>query len=93
MGGWFLLLPLWAAAGGAVLILASLWSPADVRLKIVVVMYLAAFCVVGHSFNSYWGLMTGPTWGLAAVYGLGGLHRLTRDALRLSRHEAESTPQ
>lgn len=76
MGGWFLLLPLWAAAIGAVIILASLWSCADLHLKVVVGIYMLAFCFVGHSFNGYWGLMTGPIWGLAAVYGLTGLHRL-----------------
>lgn len=80
MGGWYLVLPLWTAAIGAVIIVASLWSPADLHLKIVVAIYLAAFCLVGHSFNSYWGLMTGPTWGLATVYGFMGLRRLVREA-------------
>jgi hypothetical protein len=80
MGGWFLILPLWMAAIAAPIILASLWSPAERHLKIVVAVYFAAFCIVGHSFNNYWGLMTGPTWGLAAVYGLDGLHRLIRTA-------------
>jgi hypothetical protein len=80
MGGWFLALPRWTAAIGAVLILASLWSAADLRLKLFVGFYVAAFCVAGHTFNSYWGLMTGPSWGLAIVYGVPGLRRLVREA-------------
>jgi hypothetical protein len=80
MGGWFLVLPLWTAAIAAVVVLASLWSPADRHLKAVVGLYLAGFCVVGQPFNTYWGLMTGPTWGVAAVYGLMGLRHLVREA-------------
>jgi hypothetical protein len=83
MGGWYLVLPAWAAAFGAIPILASLWSTADLRLKLLVAIYVAAFCFVGHSFNGYWGLMTGPSWGLASVYGLDALHRLaTRAVIR-----------
>jgi hypothetical protein len=80
MGGWFLLLPAWVAAIGAVLVLASLWGPADRRLKAMVLIYLLGFCVVGQSFNTYWGLMTGPSWALAAVYGLIGMQRLVTSA-------------
>jgi hypothetical protein len=81
MGGWFLVLPPWVAAVGAVVVLASLWGPADVRLKAMVLIYLVGFCVVGQSFNTYWGLMTGPSWALATVYGLMGLQRLIIGAL------------
>lgn len=70
MGGWSLLLPLWAAAVGAVLVVASLWSRAGRHLKALVVLYVAGFFVVGHSFNDYWGLMTGPAWSLAMTHGL-----------------------
>jgi len=80
MGGWFLLLPSWVAAIGAVLVLASLWGPADRRLKAMVLIYLLGFCVVGQSFNTYWGLMTGPSWALAMVYGTMGLQHLLKDA-------------
>jgi hypothetical protein len=80
MGGWHLVLPLWTAAVSAVIIVASLWSPADIHLKVVVAMYMGLFCIVGHSFNSYWGLMTGPSWGLATVYGFMGLRRLVHAA-------------
>jgi hypothetical protein len=80
MGGWFLILPLWTAAVGAVVMAATLWSSADPHLKIAVAVYMIAFCIVGHSFNDYWGLMTGPAWGLAAVYGVGGLKHLLRSA-------------
>lgn len=80
MGGWFLLLPLWTAAVGAVVVLAALWAPATGHLKMVVITYMLGFCIVGQPFNNYWGLMTGPTWGLAIAYGLRGLHRLIRSA-------------
>jgi hypothetical protein len=80
MGGWYLMLPWWMAAVGAVVVLASLWGPADRHLKTMVLMYLIGFCIVGQSFNTYWGLMTGPTWSLAMVYGLLGLSRLLRAA-------------
>jgi hypothetical protein len=88
MGGWFLVLPLWAAAVGAVIILASVWSPADLHLRVMVALYMAAFCFVGHSFNDYWGLMTGPTWGLAALYGVIGLKNLFASAGRDRHHGA-----
>lgn len=80
MGGWFLILPLWVSAAGAVIILASLWSNADLHLKAAVAVYMIAFCIAGHSFNDYWGLMTGPAWGLAIVYGVGELKRLVLSA-------------
>jgi hypothetical protein len=82
MGGWYLMLPRWAAAVGVVAVLAALWGPADRHLKAMVAIYLAGFSVVGQTFNDYWGLMTGPTWGLATIYGLIGLHRLLRVAFR-----------
>ena len=80
-GGWHLLLPRWTAAVGATVILASLASPADPHLKAMVVTYLAAFSIVGQSFNNSWGLLTGPAWGLASAYGLLGLTRLWRLSL------------
>jgi hypothetical protein len=76
MGGWFLILPAWTAAIGAVLVLASVLGPADRHLKAMVITYMIGFAVVGQSFNDYWGLMTGPTWGLAIVYGVIGIGRL-----------------
>lgn len=81
MGGWFLVLPLWTAAVAVIVVLASLWSPADPRLKAAVAIYLPLFCVVGQSFNDYWGLMTGPTWAVAAAFGVIGLDHLRRSAL------------
>ena len=80
MGGWYLMFPRWVAAIGVVVVLASLWGPADRHLKAMVIIYLAGFCIVGQNFNDYWGLMTGPVWGLATVYGVIGLDRLTRAA-------------
>ncbi|MEO5897262.1 MAG: hypothetical protein ABIS06_16345 [Vicinamibacterales bacterium] len=82
MGGWFLMLAPWTAAVGAVVVLASLWGPADRHLKALVLIYLFGFCVVGQSFNTYWGLMTGPSWGLGIPYGLIGVHRLIKASIR-----------
>lgn len=78
MGGWYLMLPLWTAAIGAVLVLASLWGPADRHLKATVIVYVIVFSIIGQRFNTYWGLMTGPTWGLATLYGFMGLRALIR---------------
>ena len=33
------------------------------------------------TFNDYWGLMTGPTWAVAAAFGVIGLDHLRRSAL------------
>lgn len=93
MGGWGLLLPLWAGAVGAVLVTASLWSDADRHLKALVLIYLAGFFVVGHSFNDYWGLMTGPAWSLAMVHGIVTLPALVRQAAGgMTSSAAESRP-
>jgi hypothetical protein len=80
LGGWHILFPRWTGAIGAVLVVASLWSSADRHLKIMAVLYLSLFCVVGQAFNNSWGLLTGPVWGLATAYGVLGLQRLVRSA-------------
>lgn len=80
MGGWYLVLPLWTAAVGAGLILVSLVGTADRHLKVMVLGYMTGFSVVGHSFNDYWGLMTGPSWALATIVGLQALPRGVRSS-------------
>lgn len=82
VGGWHMILPRWTAAIGAVLVVASVWSPADRHVKIMAVTYAALFCVVGQAFNNSWGLLTGPSWGLATVYGVLGVQQLFRSATR-----------
>ena len=81
MGGWYMMLPRWAAAAGAVVVLASLWGPADRHLKMMVLIYLLGFSIIGQPFNNSWGLLTGPAWGLATVYGLLGLSRIVRSSV------------
>jgi hypothetical protein len=81
MGGWHILLPRWTAAVGSVIVVASLWGPADRHLKLMVLTYLGLFCVIGQAFNNSWGLLTGPSWGLATAYGLLGLQRLVRSTM------------
>ena len=92
MGGWYLLLPLWIAAIGAVIVLASLWGPADRHVKALIIIYVSIFSIIGQRFNTYWGLMTGPTWGLATVYGFIALRDLIRGTMngsdRLRRVES-----
>jgi hypothetical protein len=78
MGGWHILLPRWTGAIGAVLVAASIWSPAERHLKIMAATYLSLFCVIGQAFNNSWGLLLGPTWGLASAYGVLGLKQLLR---------------
>jgi hypothetical protein len=81
MGGWYLMLPLWTAAIGAVAVLASLWGPADRHLKAMVIIYICIFSIIGQRFNTYWGLMTGPVWGLATLYGVVGVRMLVRASM------------
>lgn len=80
LGGWHILFPRWTGAIGAVLVLASVWSRSDMHLKIMALTYLSLFCVIGQPFNNSWGLLTGPTWGLATAYGVLGLQQLLRSA-------------
>jgi hypothetical protein len=80
LGGWHILLPRWTGAVGAMLVAASVWSHAETHLKVMVITYLALFCVVGQPFNNSWGLLTGPTWGLATTYGVLGFQQLVRSA-------------
>jgi hypothetical protein len=76
LGGWHILLPRWTGAIGAVLVASSLWSPADRHVKVMALLYLSLFCVVGQPFNNSWGLLVGPAWGLASAYGVLGLQQL-----------------
>jgi hypothetical protein len=80
MGGWHILFPRWTGAVGAVLVTASIWSPAEQHLKLTALTFLSMFCVLGQPFNNAWGLITGPTYGLAAAYGVLGVQQLIRAA-------------
>ena len=93
VGGWHMLLPRWTAAIGAVLMVASVWSPADRHVKIMAVTYAALFCVVGQAFNNSWGLLTGPSWGLATAYGVLGLQQLLRSATRAATPRRTGHPE
>jgi hypothetical protein len=91
MGGWHILFPRWTGAIGAVLVAASIWSPAERHLKIMALTFLSMFCVLGQPFNNAWGLITGPTYGLAAAYGVLGVQQLVRSALNREAREKCST--
>ena len=80
-GGWLHLLPTWASAFAAALLVASAWSPTKAtHAKIGVLTYALFFMVAGQHFNQYWGLLAAPMWSIG--YGLGalGLVHLIRSA-------------
>jgi hypothetical protein len=66
-----LALPLPLTALALVLIVAGVANArAPLHLRAASGLYIVFFLVVGKSFNSYWGLMAGPTWALASGYGV-----------------------
>jgi hypothetical protein len=71
-GGWLHLLPTWASAFAAAVLVASVWSPVNAtHAKIGAFTYALFFMVAGQQFNQYWGLLVAPTWSIG--YGLGAL--------------------
>jgi hypothetical protein len=56
--GWLSVLPLWVAATVLVVLLAGMFDKTtEPNLRFGVLAYLLFFAVVGHSFNSYWGII------------------------------------
>jgi hypothetical protein len=63
MNAYLLLLPQWVTAVYLVAALVGLagWNtPLGVRIGLSTCVFLAAFAVVGHSFNQYWGSLIAP---------------------------------
>ena len=63
MNAYLLLLPQWVTALYLVAAMVGLagWStPLGTRIGLSVCLYLAAFAVVGQSFNQYWGALIAP---------------------------------
>lgn len=72
--GWtqFASAPLIVAAG--LLGTASRQMPMQARMSLLA--YVVAFLIVGQPFNSYWGLLVVPLWGVALPYAIDGATRL-----------------
>jgi hypothetical protein len=73
MNAYLLLLPQWMSAVYLALALLgfSAWnSPAGQRAAFTAAAYLAAFAMVGHDFNQYWGSMFAPLLCLGAGHGV-----------------------
>jgi hypothetical protein len=84
MNSYLLLLPQWVSAIYLVLALLgfSAWnSPAGQRAGFTAAVYLAAFAVVGHDFNQYWGSMVAPLLCLGAGHGVSVAVALIREAV------------
>jgi hypothetical protein len=63
MNAYLLVLPPWVTALYLVVAMVGLggWStPLGTRIGLSTCLYLAAFAVVGQSFNQYWGLLVAP---------------------------------
>lgn len=81
MNGWLLISPWWLAAGYLALVLygiATFEAPDGARVQATLVAYLAAFLLVGKSFNTYWGFVVAPLAGLAFGQAVADLWRATR---------------
>jgi hypothetical protein len=75
--GWSLLAPKYlppivvaAALAGT----AARGMPAQLRAALLA--YVVVFCVIGQSFDSYWGLVTTPLWAFGLTHALEGLTTL-----------------
>jgi hypothetical protein len=65
-----LLLPTWITVlyfAAAMLGLAGWQTPLGLRMGLTVCLYVVAFSVVGHDFNRYWGVLTGPLFCFGVV--------------------------
>jgi hypothetical protein len=70
MNTYLVLLPQWATAVyfvAAMVGFAGWNTPVAVRFGLTACLYVMAFCVVGHSFNQYWGSMIAPLFCFGVV--------------------------
>jgi len=70
MSAYLLLLPQWVTAlyfVAAVVVFLGWRTELGVRSALTVAMYMAAFWVVGHDYNQYWGVLTAPLICLAVA--------------------------
>jgi len=79
--GWLMILPPWVTAiylPVSVLGLAGWTQPIARRVALTVGAYLAAFSIVGHFVNLYWGALYTPLLSFGAVIGGVSLYELIR---------------
>ena len=83
------LLPYWLAAMLAVLGVFGLAISRRFRMLATVATYMAAFSVVGKSFDDYWGLMYSPILAIGLVHSIPAIRDLVAGAIPLSgrRHQ------
>ena len=82
--GWLMILPPWVTAiylPVSVLGLAGWTHPIARRVALTVGAYLAAFSVVGHFVNLYWGELYTPLLTFGAALGVASVYELIRVAL------------
>lgn len=82
--GWLMILPPWITAiylPVSVLGLAGWTHTIARRVALTVGAYLAAFSVVGHFVNLYWGALYAPLLPFGAVFGGVSLYELIRAVL------------
>ncbi len=88
-----ILLPQWVTAIYFVAVLFGLagWEgPMGQRVGLTVSLYVAAFSVVGHDFNQYWGELIVPLACFGAARSVGALADLLRAAARRPAYRAGS---
>ena len=62
--------PYWVAGATLVLALFGAACSGETRLATVVILYCAAFAVVGKPFNDYWGLVYSPLLAVGLALGI-----------------------
>jgi hypothetical protein len=83
MNAYLLLLPQWATAAYLVMALVGFggWStPLGTRIGLTTCLLLAAFAMVGQSFNQYWGALIAPLLCFGVVRFPASLRDLLRAA-------------
>lgn len=92
--GWLMILPPWITAiylPVSVLGLAGWTHRIALRVALTVGAYLAAFSIVGHFVNLYWGALYTPLLSFGAVIGAVSVYELIQAALRKDPAPARTT--
>jgi len=93
--GWLMILPPWVTAvylPVSVLGLAGWTQPIGQRVALTVGLYLAAFSVVGHFVNLYWGALYTPLLSFGAVFGGVAIYELIQSVLRKPADASVAAP-
>lgn len=76
--------PYWVAGAALVLAMFGAVCSGERRLAAVVVLYCAAFAIVGKPFNDYWGLVYAPLLAVSFAFGIRAVADLTVKATTLA---------